>query len=131
MSSSSVDPGIARLLDAIGHGATASDSTAALLLRLVNRVGALERTARDHDLKLDKLSKQPRLPTGVDGRNGASDGPERGSALPPAPSAPRPTGPKGRVDSPKYPSRQRTIGWSHREDHEIEVARLIDRDWDR
>jgi hypothetical protein len=109
---SSVDPGITRLLDALSIGATASDSTAALLLRLVNRVTTLEAKSRDHDVKLDKLSKQPRLPvlgekcsttmTGVEGRNGAAVGPERDSALPRP--APRP----GRKDSP--PRKRLVIG---------------------
>jgi hypothetical protein len=140
--SSPVDPGIARLLDAIGNGATASDSTAALLLRLVNRVAILERTARDHDLKIQKLALQPRPSgvheekmleqnaPGVEGRNGGAVGPERDSA--PARPAPHAGRPKGRPDSQsRYIPRQRTGGiWPHKEDHEIEVAHIVDRDWD-
>jgi hypothetical protein len=61
-------------------------------------------------LKLDKLSKQPRLPIRIE--------------------PPHPGRPKGRIDSPRHNPRQRTIGWSHREDLELETARLVDRDWD-
>ena len=136
--SSTVDPGVTRLLDAIGNGASAADNTAApvllrLVLVLVNRVSALERKARDHGVKLDKLSKTPRLPVlraPMTGGDGAAVGPERDSA--PARPAPHSIGrPKGRVDSPPPRSRQRTIGWSHREDLEFETSRLVDADWDR
>jgi hypothetical protein len=149
-SSVDLDPAVRKFCERVTEGGAAvPDGIAGLLLRLAGRVGALEAKSRDHDVKLDKLSKQPRLSvleekmlerkcleqnapmTGVDGgRNGASDGPERDSA--PARPAPHSIGrPKGRPDSPRYAPRQRTGGiWSHREDLEIEVAHIVDHDWD-
>jgi hypothetical protein len=121
-----------RLLDAIGNGATASDSSAALLLRLVlvliNRVSALERKARDHNLRIDKLSKpvlSKNAPGIEGGRNGAAVRPERDSA--PAWPAPRP----GRKDSPPRKRLLIGTGWRDRVDYErAHTPPVLDADWD-
>jgi hypothetical protein len=120
-SSPVVDPIVLKFCQRVTEGGAAvPDGIAGLLIRLAGRVAVLEKTVA----KLDPGRAFPRsTDTGIEGRNGA---------LPPAPSAPRPTGPKGRLDSPRYNNpRQRTIGWPHKEDHEIEVAHIVDRDWDR
>jgi hypothetical protein len=131
--SSTVDPGVTRLLDAIGNGASAADNTAApvllrLVLVLVNRVSALERKARDHGVKLDKLSKTPRLPVlraPMTGGDGAAVGPERDSA--PARPAPRP----GRKDSPPRKRLVIGTGWRDRVDYErAHTPPVLDADWD-
>jgi hypothetical protein len=60
--SAPADPAIARVINAIGEGATASDSIAGLLLRVLHRVTSLETVARQVDRRLDLLEKNPRVP---------------------------------------------------------------------
>jgi hypothetical protein len=127
-SSPVVDPIVLKFCQRVTEGGAAvPDGIAGLLIRLAGRVAVLERTVA----KLDPGRAFPRsTDTGIEGRNGDAVGPERDSA--PARPAPHSIGrPKGRVDSPPPRSRQRTIGWSHREDLEFETSRLVDADWDR
>jgi hypothetical protein len=59
--SRTVDPAIARFVEQINAGANAAaDSVAGLILRLVTRVGALEKTVTAQASKLETLSKQPK-----------------------------------------------------------------------
>jgi hypothetical protein len=135
MSSSPVvdlDPAARRFIEEVSRGAAAvPDSIAGLLLKLAARVTSLERIVGS--IALPGLDPSPSCKTapGIEGRNDGAVGPERDSA--PARPAPHAGRPKGRVDSQsRYVPRQRTGGiWPHREDHEIEVAHIVDRDWDR
>jgi len=111
-SSPVVDPVILKFCARVAEGgASVPDGIAGLLLRLAGRVASLEKAAQVQAQTIEKLALQPRIPMGssenVEGRNGAAVGVET-----PAPSPPRPTGPKGRVDSPPPRSRQRTAIWS-------------------
>jgi hypothetical protein len=103
VSSAPVDPVIIRLLTAIGTGTTVSDSVGALLLRLVNRVGALERAVQAQSAVLQKLSRPAALVAD------AASPPPNGTAVrgpvgrPPQGTMGRPPGPAGRRDA--YPRR--------------------------
>jgi hypothetical protein len=77
---SAVDPVVRSFVEAVNHedAATTTDTVGGLFLRLINRVGALEKTVEQQAVKLkqvDKLARQPRpvrnpppvrLETGVD-----------------------------------------------------------------
>ena len=55
------DPAIAAFVEQIAAGTNvAADSVAGLILRLVTRVGRLEKTVSEQGSKLDKLARQPR-----------------------------------------------------------------------
>jgi len=66
--SAATDPALARFIEQITDGNNAAaDSVAGLILRLVGRVGRLEKTVSDQGSKLDKLARKP--PPAVRARN--------------------------------------------------------------
>jgi hypothetical protein len=126
MPSTAVDPGIARVIKAIGEGVTASDSIASLVLKILNRVNSLETIARQSNRRLDLLEKIPRsswttlapaTPKPMTGIDVATGAPVRIE-----PTIHRPVGrPKGKRDSTKRRPRNALF---HQEDV------LLDRGFD-
>ena len=79
------DPAVVKFIETVGNGASAAaDSVAGLVLRLVGRVGALEKTVEAQGVRLkqiDKLARTKLAPvvvpltpimTGVDTATGAA-----------------------------------------------------------
>jgi hypothetical protein len=61
MSCPVVDPHLIRFVEQVSAGANAAaDSIAGLLLRLLGRVGSLEKTVQAQASKLDELARQPK-----------------------------------------------------------------------
>jgi hypothetical protein len=98
-----LDPAAIQFVETVARGAaSAGDSVAGILIRLLARVSALEKLAKAQALELDRLRKMPRLPltaaprevveTGIDVRDGSPVRLER--------KVSRPVGrPKGSKDS--------------------------------
>jgi hypothetical protein len=121
------DPAVLKFVESVAAGANAAaDSVAGLVLRLVGRVGALEKTVKEQATKIEKIGKLAQAKsapiaqlaptmTGVDVETGA-----------PVRIMPRrPRGrPIGSRDTHKRPSRRR-------HNLQAEVSNnLIDDDWD-
>ena len=124
------DPAVVKFIETVGNGASAAaDSVAGLVLRLVGRVGALEKAVEAQGVKLkqvDKLARTKLAPvvvpltpimTGVDTATGA---PVR---IMPKRSRGRP---RGSLDTYKRPPRGR------HHDHQAEMSNnhVVDSDWD-
>jgi hypothetical protein len=122
MSSPTNDAAISRLLDAIGSGVTARDATGNLLLRLCNRVGALEKLTAQQGKTIDRLAKEPRVPWSVPPAEKPMTGIDAASGAPVKIEPRRAVGrPPGRRDSrPRRTTGRKLVGSMlyHREDLE-------------
>ena len=124
------DPAVVKFIETVGNGASAAaDSVAGLVLRLVGRVGALEKTVEAQGVRLkqvDKLARTKLAPvvvpltpimTGVDTATGAA------VRIMPKRSRGRPPGSKDRY---QRPPRAR----HHDIEAEISSNHILDDDWD-
>jgi hypothetical protein len=141
MSRSAVDPHLVRFVEQVSAGANAAaDSVAGLLLRLLGRVGSLEKAVQAQASKLDELARQPK-PARVRTHDAAVVKVETGIDMAGAPvrheiRVRRPRGrPAGHRDAVP-----RVRRWRHKPDgrdlhHQEDLAAvavpMLDPDWDR